>query len=87
MPIVHHQCQQMVHFWISATLLSLLRLSGSFALFLECQIQKPAGSSPLLGCPLGTIFVSQNISDAYANFHSVQEAVLSLWVPSLMNCA
>jgi hypothetical protein len=65
----------------SATL--FLLLSGSLALspkFLACQIQKPAGLSPLLGCPQGTIFVSQNTSDVYAHFHSVQEAVLSLCV-------
>ncbi|KDR82405.1 hypothetical protein GALMADRAFT_237699 [Galerina marginata CBS 339.88] len=41
-------------------------------------MQKPAGVSPLLGCPAGTIFVSQNLKDNHANFHSVQAAVLSL---------
>ncbi|KAF8817178.1 carbohydrate esterase family 8 protein [Phlegmacium glaucopus] len=67
------------HLWSSATLFSLL--SGSLALspnFLGCQTKKPAGSSPLLGCPRGTTFVSQNTSDVYAHFHSIQEAVLSL---------
>ena len=67
--------------WFSAILFSLL--SASLALsphFLKCQTQKPLGHSPLLGCPLGTIFVSHNTSDVYAHFHSVQEAVLSLYV-------
>ncbi|KAF8904077.1 pectin lyase-like protein [Gymnopilus junonius] len=59
----------------------LTLLSGAIALspeFFACQIQKPAGFSPLLGCPAGTIFVSQNRQDKHANFHSVQDAVLSL---------
>ncbi|KAH9480216.1 putative pectinesterase/pectinesterase inhibitor 7 [Psilocybe cubensis] len=43
-----------------------------------CQVQKPAGVSPLHGCPKGTIFVSQDTNDKNAHFHSVQEAVLSL---------
>ncbi|KAG6909252.1 hypothetical protein DXG01_001434 [Tephrocybe rancida] len=46
--------------------------------FIACQVQKPAGDSPLLGCPQGTIYVSHNTSDPFAHFHSVQEAVLSL---------
>ncbi|TFK33326.1 carbohydrate esterase family 8 protein [Crucibulum laeve] len=46
--------------------------------FIACQVQKPANMSPLLGCPAGTIFVSQNTSDTRAKFHSIQEAVLSL---------
>ncbi|KAF8817161.1 carbohydrate esterase family 8 protein [Phlegmacium glaucopus] len=69
----------MIHLWSSATLFSLL--SGSLALspnFLACQTKKPPGSSPLLGCPSGTTFVSHNTSDVNANFHSIQEAVLSL---------
>ncbi|KAF8158502.1 pectin lyase-like protein [Crassisporium funariophilum] len=56
-------------------------LPGSLAVSLAnvaCQIQKPAGISPLLGCPEGTIFVSQNTTDKNAHFHSVQAAVLSL---------
>lgn len=44
--------------------------------FLDCQLQKSSGVSPLLGCPTGTLFVSQ--TDASANFTSVQDAVLSL---------
>ena len=71
----------MVHLWSLTALFFLL--SGSLALspnLLQCQIQKPAGFSPLLGCPSGTIFVSQNISDVNTHFYSVQEAVLSLCV-------
>ena len=70
-----------MHLWSSAAFFYLL--SGSLALspkLLQCQIQKPAGSSPLGGCPVGTIFVSQNTSDVNAHFHSVQEAILSLCV-------
>ncbi|KAJ7134232.1 carbohydrate esterase family 8 protein [Mycena epipterygia] len=46
--------------------------------FIQCQIQKPASMSPLVGCPDGTIFVSQNASDPHAKFTSVQAAVASL---------
>ncbi|KAJ3751545.1 pectin lyase-like protein [Lentinula detonsa] len=46
--------------------------------FLPCQIQKPAGESPLEGCPAGTIYVSANASDPYASFIKVQDAVESL---------
>lgn len=48
--------------------------------FIACQVQKPFGISPLLGCPAGTIFVSQDANDKHARFHSVQDAVLSLYV-------
>ncbi|PPQ88402.1 hypothetical protein CVT25_011281 [Psilocybe cyanescens] len=43
-----------------------------------CQAQKPAGVSPLHGCPEGTIFVSQDTNNRHAQFHRVQDAVLSL---------
>ncbi|KAJ3552755.1 hypothetical protein NM688_g3987 [Phlebia brevispora] len=59
------------------TLLSVV--TYSFALsptFLSCQLQKSSGVSPLLGCPEGTIFVSQGHPSAH--FSSVQQAVLSL---------
>lgn len=46
--------------------------------FLPCQLQKPPGVSPLLGCPEGTIFVSQ--TDKEAHFMHVQDAILSLYV-------
>ncbi|KAG6831333.1 hypothetical protein H0H92_011248 [Tricholoma furcatifolium] len=46
--------------------------------FFACQVQKPAGLSPLLGCPRGTIYVSNNASDPFAHFNSVQEAIISL---------
>ncbi|KAF8588559.1 carbohydrate esterase family 8 protein [Ramaria rubella] len=44
--------------------------------FLACQLQKPVIVSPLLGCPSGTIFVSQ--TDPRAHFQKVQDAILSL---------
>ncbi|KAI9462265.1 carbohydrate esterase family 8 protein [Boletus coccyginus] len=44
--------------------------------YLQCQLQKPAGESPLEGCPGGTIFVSP--TDSTAAFTSVQEAIDSL---------
>ncbi|KAL0576318.1 hypothetical protein V5O48_005667 [Marasmius crinis-equi] len=46
--------------------------------FLPCQLQKAANQSALDGCPPGTIFVSQDTSDPNANFHSIQDAILSL---------
>ena len=45
-------------------------------LFFACQIQKPAGISPLLGCPLGTVYVSQ--TDPKAHFSTIQSAVEAL---------
>jgi len=58
-------------------------LFGSFWLvlglsptYLPCQLQKPAGESPLEGCPGGTLFVSP--TDPTAAFRSVQEAINSL---------
>ncbi|KAF9222162.1 carbohydrate esterase family 8 protein [Gyrodon lividus] len=44
--------------------------------YTPCQFQKPAGTSPLVGCPQGTLYVSP--TDATANFTSVQEAITSL---------
>ncbi|KAJ7163023.1 carbohydrate esterase family 8 protein [Mycena filopes] len=44
--------------------------------FIKCQIQKPAATSPLQGCPAGTIFVSA--TDSRAQFTTVQAAVQSL---------
>ncbi|OCH90457.1 carbohydrate esterase family 8 protein [Obba rivulosa] len=59
---------------LPALLISFVEaLSPAFSL---CQLQKPAIQSPLLGCPSGTLFVSQ--SDPRANFTSVQQAILSL---------
>ncbi|KAJ7637533.1 pectin lyase-like protein [Mycena polygramma] len=46
--------------------------------FIPCQLQKPAPTSPLSGCPAGTIFVSQNASDPHTQFTSVQAAIASL---------
>jgi hypothetical protein len=46
--------------------------------FVPCQIQKPASTSPLSGCPAGTIFVSQNASDPHTQFTSIQAAIQSL---------
>ncbi|KAH7913950.1 carbohydrate esterase family 8 protein [Hygrophoropsis aurantiaca] len=44
--------------------------------YVTCQLQKPEGISPLLGCPEGTLYVSP--TDSTADFTSVQDAVLSL---------
>lgn len=44
--------------------------------FLACQLQKPAGRSPLAGCPAETLFVSPD--DRNAHFSSLQKAVESL---------
>ncbi|KAL1746841.1 carbohydrate esterase family 8 protein [Schizophyllum fasciatum] len=45
--------------------------------YLDCQVQKPAGTSQLTGCPAGTALVSQNASDPGVSFTSVQDAVLA----------
>lgn len=50
--------------------------------YLECQHQKPAGVSVLSSCPVGTIYVAQN--DSQAQFTSVQAAVDSLCVSFLL---
>ena len=60
-----------------ATILTLVILTSALSpKFLSCQLQKPVGISPLLGCPAGTIFVSQ--WDPTAHFARVQDAVISL---------
>ncbi|PSR80462.1 hypothetical protein PHLCEN_2v6719 [Hermanssonia centrifuga] len=59
-----------------AVFLLACRISGLSPIFQACQLQKPAGVSPLVGCPAGTILVSQTHSEAV--FSSVQKAVLSL---------
>ncbi|KAJ7472987.1 carbohydrate esterase family 8 protein [Mycena galericulata] len=51
---------------------------GPLSRFIECQIQKPAWQSPSTGCPPGTIFVSQNVSDRHAKFTTDQAAIASL---------
>lgn len=45
--------------------------------FFPCQVQKPANVSPLLGCPPGTIFVSQS-QTKFAKFHRIQDAISAL---------
>jgi hypothetical protein len=44
--------------------------------YIACQIIKPGFLPPTLGCPPGTLFVSQN--DTRAHFTSVQAAIASL---------
>ncbi|KNZ79012.1 putative pectinesterase/pectinesterase inhibitor 36 [Termitomyces sp. J132] len=56
----------------------ILSVGGLSPEFIACQIKKPAGHSPLLDCPQGTIYVSNNASDSFAHFNSIQEAILSL---------
>ncbi|KAF9265315.1 pectin lyase-like protein [Marasmius fiardii PR-910] len=58
--------------------LQLYGVRGLSPQFLPCQLKKASDSSPLFGCPAGTIYVSSNPSDSNANFNSVQEAILSL---------
>ncbi|KAG6839711.1 hypothetical protein C0991_012392 [Blastosporella zonata] len=63
------------------SILSVARINPVCGLsphFISCQAQKPPGHSPLDGCPRGTIYVSNDISDPFAHFNSVQEAILSL---------
>ncbi|KAI0696166.1 pectin lyase-like protein [Cytidiella melzeri] len=60
-------------------LLILLLVSSAAALsstYINCQLRKPQGISPLQGCPAGTIYVSS--SDRTAKFSSVQDAIASL---------
>lgn len=45
-----------------------------------CQLDKGTTTSPLEGCPAGTLFVSP--TDNSANYKTVQAAVESLWVAS-----
>jgi hypothetical protein len=49
--------------------------------YLACQLQKNADTSPLTGCPAGTLYVSP--TDSRANFQSVQAAIQSLWVTTV----
>ncbi|KAG1743206.1 carbohydrate esterase family 8 protein [Suillus paluster] len=44
--------------------------------YTACQLQKSAATSPLTGCPAGTIFVSP--TDDRASFKKVQDAIKSL---------
>ncbi|KAF7299447.1 Carbohydrate esterase family 8 protein [Mycena indigotica] len=46
--------------------------------YYNCQVEKPQSISPLLGCPTNTIFVSQDVSNPYATFNSIQSAIESL---------
>jgi hypothetical protein len=64
---------------ILLSILILLSVSLATALspkFIDCQLRKASGVSPLQGCPPGTIYVSA--SDLTANFTSIQSAVASL---------
>ncbi|KAN0087677.1 carbohydrate esterase family 8 protein [Tylopilus felleus] len=60
-------------FCLSVFFRFVLNLSATY---ISCQLQKPAGESPLQGCPNGTIYVSA--TDPSANFSGVQEAIDSL---------
>lgn len=44
--------------------------------YTACQLQKDAGTSPLSGCPAGTLYVSP--TDSRAGFKTVQSAIQSL---------
>ncbi|KAJ7109072.1 pectin lyase-like protein [Mycena crocata] len=68
-----------LHSYLTFVIVALcLQVQALSPQFIQCQIQKPASSSPLTGCPAGTIFVSQDTSDPHANFISVQAAIASL---------
>ncbi|KAG6860417.1 hypothetical protein C0995_011411 [Termitomyces sp. Mi166 len=56
----------------------LRSVAGLSPEFIACQVKKPAGHSPLLDCPQGTLYVSSNTSDPFAHFNTVQEAIFSL---------
>jgi len=56
--------------------LPFLTHAGFSPIHLPCQLQKPKGVSPLVGCQPGTLYVSP--TDAKAGFKSVMQAVQSL---------
>ncbi|KIJ62682.1 carbohydrate esterase family 8 protein [Hydnomerulius pinastri MD-312] len=53
-----------------------LRAQALSPVYIACQLQKPTGISPLVGCPEGTLYVSP--TDPAANHATVQSAVASL---------
>jgi hypothetical protein len=67
-----------------APLVSLVAAVGLLAqcalalspVYVACQVIAPGRVSPTLGCPPGTLYVSQN--DTRAHFTSVQPAIASL---------
>jgi hypothetical protein len=70
--------QYLTYFTVLYTFLAGLSVQ-THALSLEysaCQLQQNAETSPLTGCPPGTLFVSP--TDSRASFKSVQAAVESL---------
>ncbi|GJE97696.1 pectin lyase-like protein [Phanerochaete sordida] len=66
----------MVLFAVLQGLALALSVAALSPKFLACQLKKPAGISPLAGCPAGTLFVSPATSASH--FSSVQQAVDSL---------
>jgi hypothetical protein len=80
--------RRMIISFVVATLLwcSAPLVNGLSPAFLPCQVQKPAGVSPLSGCPDGTIYVNQNTSDRFAHFHKIQDAILSLYGLGIPEC-
>lgn len=71
----------LIHFAVLYTFLAsfgveIHALSPNYS---ACQLQQNAETSPLTGCPDGTLFVSP--TDSRARFKTVQAAVESLWVP------
>ena len=64
--------------------LTCLPLSSALsARYLACPLQKSNGTSALTGCPDGTLYVSA--TDPKANFTTVQDAVLSLYVMTYLH--
>ncbi|KAI0642991.1 pectin lyase-like protein [Trametes meyenii] len=62
-------------FWSSFLFIASHALALSPA-HIACQLRKPHGRPPLIGCEPGTIFVSKEYTGA--DFSSIQDAVLSL---------
>jgi hypothetical protein len=69
----------LTHLTVLAFLVSLVvQIQALSPDYIACQLQKDAGTSPLSGCPAGTLYVSP--TDSRAGFKTVQSAIQSLWV-------
>lgn len=70
--------QYLTYFTVLYTFLAGLsvQIHALSSKYSACQLQQNAETSPLTGCPPGTLFVSP--TDSRAGFKSVQAAVESL---------
>jgi hypothetical protein len=64
-----------LHIFLTSLSMQIHALSQHYY---ACQLQQNEETSPLTGCPNGTLFVSP--TDSRASFKTVQAAVESLWV-------